>query len=634
MLVPMAKIRILGHKSALDATMVTLQELGVLQIEDASQERSVGLPAMTLAGDRLRELEEARLLLARLDALLAVLPPVASVEEQPQETPLSLSTLRHELEAVEPEVHRLVTEQDELRAEAAALPRYQATLSRLLPLTSRIYSFQGYETVALLIDKRYRYALTMLDEDLLDITRRRHAIVAEELDPDTVGALLVFPREVSSQVHERLGRGQITRVTLPESLQGLSLEAALAQIERRLQEIPQQLEEIDQQLAALSRRWRSRWMAARQLLQDRLDCLETVRRACETKYTFALVGWLPKRSIPELQRALAERVGDHVIAEEIPLTREELRSAPILMENPRWSKAFEFWIRFLALPRYGSLDPTQLMSLFMPVFFGMMLGDVIYGLILMALAVWAIRRFEDNPTLQAIARTLMIGAAWAVVFGLLYGEALGDLGHVLGLRPLWLAREDPGTLTSLLAMCIAVGAAHVVLGLILGIWQAWQFQSRHELLQRIGLLLGLISLFALIGVAARQLPPGLLTPATAALLVALAIVIAADWPTGLLLAPVEILGVAGNVLSYLRIAAIGLSSVYLARIGNEIGGLTGSVWLGAIIAALFHILNLALGAFSPTIHSLRLHYVEFFGKFYQEGGLPFEPFRRRRSQTP
>jgi len=83
------------------------------------------------------------------------------------------------------------------------------------------------------------------------------------------------------------------------------------------------------------------------------------------------------------------------------------------------------------------------------------------------------------------------------------------------------------------------------------------------------------------------------------------------------------------VLSYLRIAAIGLASVYLAMVANKMAGLAGSAIVGIIIAVLIHSINLVLGAFSPTIHSLRLHYVEFFRKFYEGGGRPYQPFKRQ-----
>lgn len=99
--------------------------------------------------------------------------------------------------------------------------------------------------------------------------------------------------------------------------------------------------------------------------------------------------------------------------------------------------------------------------------------------------------------------------------------------------------------------------------------------------------------------------------------------------TGILIGPIEFIGVIGNVLSYLRIAAIGLASVYLAKVANDIGSSVGSLVIGVIIAVLIHSLNLVMGAFSPAIHSLRLHYVEFFRKFYEGGGRPYEPFHSR-----
>jgi V/A-type H+-transporting ATPase subunit I len=91
--------------------------------------------------------------------------------------------------------------------------------------------------------------------------------------------------------------------------------------------------------------------------------------------------------------------------------------------------------------------------------------------------------------------------------------------------------------------------------------------------------------------------------------------------------PLEVFGVVGNILSYSRLMAIGLASVILARVANDLADMVGSVVLGVIVAALLHALNIALGAMSPSIQSARLHYVEFFTKFYKTGGRPFRPFR-------
>jgi V/A-type H+-transporting ATPase subunit I len=126
-------------------------------------------------------------------------------------------------------------------------------------------------------------------------------------------------------------------------------------------------------------------------------------------------------------------------------------------------------------------------------------------------------------------------------------------------------------------------------------------------------------------VAAGALPDALLTPAVAAAVVGLVLAVVAPGALVALLGPLELLGAVGNVLSYLRLAAVGLASVYLANVANELA-LGAPLVLGVLIAAFFHALNLALAAFSPMVQALRLHYVEFFGRFHAGGGEPFRPF--------
>jgi V/A-type H+-transporting ATPase subunit I len=107
--------------------------------------------------------------------------------------------------------------------------------------------------------------------------------------------------------------------------------------------------------------------------------------------------------------------------------------------------------------------------------------------------------------------------------------------------------------------------------------------------------------------------------------VGLVLLIAGRGALGFVMGPLEFVGTLGNVLSYLRLAAVGLASTYLAMIANELS-VIGPIWLGVFAGLFFHALNLALASFSPMIQALRLHYVEFFSKFYEGGGKPFRPF--------
>ena len=131
---------------------------------------------------------------------------------------------------------------------------------------------------------------------------------------------------------------------------------------------------------------------------------------------------------------------------------------------------------------------------------------------------------------------------------------------------------------------------------------------------------------ALVGVglaaALDLLPRSFFTPVTVLLLAAFPLLVLVEG----LVAPLELLATLGNVLSYARVMALGVASVMLAVVANRLAGTAGVAAVGVAFALLFHLVNFALGLFGPTLHALRLHYVEFFGKFYSPGGVEYRPF--------
>ncbi|MBI2367418.1 MAG: hypothetical protein HYV01_20795 [Deltaproteobacteria bacterium] len=636
MLLPMMKIQIVGSKEKLDATLRAMQRLGSVQIQDvAAHGQAQVLPKLSLDANALQRRDQINPLVARLGSFAAILPPGIKAPElsRAYEAVSLKSTEELVAEAqrvvgeIGPKSQALALRGDELQAEQASLTRYQATLRKVAPLAAEIPRLAGYETAALLIERRSAAVLDLVRQKLSEIIGDNFELSARHVDEQTTAAIVVFPTEQSARVNALFGRENITPLRLPQELAGASLTDTLATMAQRLAEIPRDIARVEDELRQLAASWGSSVTVLRAALSDRSAQMEIVGMAGGTRYTFVLVGWMPRRDLGDLKEALQRQAGLEVLVGEIKVGREEMKQVPVALANLPPVRPFEFLVALVALPRYGALDPTPLMALFMPLFFGLILGDIAHGLLLLLCAV-VVLRLCRNQTYRRLAQVMVLCGFWSLLFGFLFGEFLGALGRQLfDLKPLWMERSG-ATIKSLFAFALALGAAHVLLGFALGIWEALRVKARKVLSERLGKFIALIAVFWLVAVVAGTLPRDLTTPGIATLIVGIALLsIPMGWLGGIL-GPIETLGLISNVLSYLRLAAIGLSSFYLAEVANRLYGVATNVAVGAIVAGLLHALNLAIGIVSATIQSLRLHYVEFFSKFYESGGAPFRPFKQ------
>jgi V/A-type H+-transporting ATPase subunit I len=293
-------------------------------------------------------------------------------------------------------------------------------------------------------------------------------------------------------------------------------------------------------------------------------------------------------------------------------------TAPVALHNPPLFRPFEVVTRMLPLPKYGTIDPTPFVAIFFPAFFGLILGDVGYGLMLAALAGILRLRSDPDTTLRSVSTIALACSSSAIAFGVLFGEFFGSLGSMIGLRPFF--NREEATIP-FLVLAVALGGVHIMLGLALAGLSAWRRGHRRQAVGR-GVALGMLVLTALSLLAAFEvLPEGLFTPLVVAIFATFTLLVALEG----IVAVIELLSTVGHVLSYARIMALGTASLMLAVVANEMAGAMGSVAVGAIFALLFHLVNFAIGLFSPTIHALRLHYVEFFGHFFSPGGAKYRP---------
>ncbi len=622
----MAYLEIIGLKADLMAAIDVIGRLGCVQMDKLGEKAGLRLPALVVDHADMREQEQVKLQRAHIKGLLEALDvdkmdhPGGAGDDRP------LAALLMEVEALTPKMQALTTRRENLKAELELLPRFEGTLRKLLPLMPQQSHGRDMVLLGLIVNRAHVDALQLIQEQVADLTGGEATMGAGDIDSETCAMLIAVPERHAEPISSLLAREDVSRLRLPAELEGSTPEAVIASVRRRMTGISGEIASVERELEDIAKNSTATLLSAHDTLLDQQNTFEALANVGQTETTFVLTGWAPEKDVSTLEVALHKHVGQAIVVHRLPLTPDLREHAPVSLSNPALARPFQSLVNLYAVPRYQGVDPSSLMAIFLPIFFGLMLGDIGYGAVL--LAVFFYLRFRIKPgVLRDVVTVLLIGSGWGIVFGFVFGEFFGTLGEVIGLHPILFDRADPKHLIDLLLMAIGIGVVHILLGLIIGVWDSFREKNRHHLFERGGRLLGLIALLLLAGALTDRLPAGFMTPAIAGLIVALVLMAASLGKVGMVVAPIELIGLVGNVLSYLRIAAIGLSSVYLAVVANRVAGAMGSVVVGVIVAVLLHALNLALGAFGPTIHSLRLHYVEFFRNFYSGGGKLYQPFK-------
>lgn len=624
MIIKMSKIELLGPRELLLPVLETVRRSGVLQIdadlkETTEQDVQTALRPRALDGRILAQrlfLEDLKLKIERLLAMLPR-PPVRESYLSPSRAINSIASLiiKH-LDACGEWARR----NEALQSEIRELNRYAVFLSTVESLTPRDAELQDLDLIA--VEVRDPEALEHLTKVAARLLLGAEVRTARTEEGSYVG-LLTTEKELSDQLKESLRDNEIPEVSLPPFLEDLPLAQKIEAVRTRRDSLTEEIAAIEADQLKFARSWRGTYEKVCGWIEQRLLLMDKAASLYETENCFVLFGWMPTSELAGLREDLAADFGNTVVIEEKEILKQDMDRVPVALRNPSYFQPFELLVRLLPLPRYTSFDPTPFIGIFFPLFFGMILGDVAYGLVLLLIAFGLIRLAKKREMIRQAGRILLIASLYTVVFGLLYGECLGDFGvEVLGLPHGCVERRT--SIMPMLYFAVAVGAVHVVFGLVLGFLSALRGERIREAIAR---LASIFIVLCLIGILATYFAP-IAALARKPLMVSSLIAVPVLLITGGLLAPFELLKHLGNIISYARIMAVGLTSVLLAYVANNLAGAAGSLWVGAVVAVLLHTFNILLGLFAPTLHALRLHYVEFFSKFVEPGGRHFRPFKR------
>ena len=451
-------------------------------------------------------------------------------------------------------------------------------------------------------------------------------------------------------------------------------EVSIQRLGRDIVDLEKRLERINGRLDKLKKKHSLFIAASVEELTIEANKAETPMRFGTATHSFVIDIWVPTDSFDILNEGLAKVEAGAVELMEVACPEEN--SPPIRLKNSKAARPFEMLLEMFSLPSYDEIDPSALMLFTFPLFYGLMLGDIGYGLAILALVLSGgltklMTKLGMAGGAPGLNKILLYAGITSVIFGFLYNEFFGfELfalhgGHseitvlftnieypvftvpsILSFGPVVfpVMRGEAEMVAPMLIFCVWIGIAHIMLGFIVGFKNIWmQHGIKKAILEKGGWILILIGLTLFAFSAMPDLIAGNgIQFANTQIILGIVFLL-----TGIIMAfmiegintLLELPGLSGNLLSYTRIYAIGLSSIGIAMAFNEemaipaIDGGGFGIVIGALVLVAGHTLNLGLGIIGPLIQTLRLHYVEFFTKFYKGGGTKFNPLKYNRKYT-
>jgi len=674
----MSRIVVVGTKSRLEEAIEAFYSVKVLHLID----HTAGVDGMSI-GTPLSRNQKASERLLKVRAMEKEL----GITKKTETARVSVGEIKSQIssgsvESAEAEVLKVLDVKNDLNRRITELNAKKKSLEILATLPVDLELYSGYKSLAVIagsVESDPSEALKALEdsESFVSFNKKKGGTVAvfvKAEDRDKAASILTEYGFIEIAVPE--GKGPVPEV--------------LVLTEEGLVDLNTQLESVEKEVEALQMKHKTFLSASDEELSIEIEKGEVPLRVAMGEYSYIMDAWIPTKMVETVKTELETKLGNDVHVEfeetrgrnlhEEEEAEDRFKKVPTKNNNGVIAKEFEHATSLVAVPKYQEIDPSVLIMFFLPLFFGFMIGDCGYAIPFIILGAYGLK-VTHHKDWRAIATVLFFGGIWSFLFGFFFfGEALGMhfIGHwepplhmtweaLLGIHmPDWftglliggtgVSKLEGEDVVMLLKMAVYIGIIHLMIGYVCGFLNIRrQHNMKHAFFEKGGWIMvftGMVVFcYALTQVLFSKVPmEGLVLYLVITGLALLVIGTAVNFKTEGAKAAIELPGVIGMILSYARLAAIGMSKAGMAMAFNYIVfimfmGMTKVpggevVWPALyivipflVVLAFLHLVVWTLGILSGGLHALRLQFVELMTKFFVGGGTKYEPLRVKRIKT-
>lgn len=636
MITPMSRVELICMSDIRSKVVESLHARALLHMEEVPLENEDApefLDRVNLEGDERESyvrLEEAERSLNEVIPLLTLEPGTFEVQaSQKNIDGWSDIQIADKIVASAGEIKEVTRRRAALQDSIDVLDNYKNILEQVAPALGGSDVKIGRGTRALVLTGDVKKAVARIEERLEEEIGTGCSFHKNQTSKRHLVGLISFPESRENDVNRILSQEGVSTVDMSdESYADATLSEVLERIDKTIAQHHQKVSELEGQANTISRQVGSDLLGAKAIVADRLARLRVQAQFAQSKMITVIHGWTPSDQFAVLEQAVESEFPGQVEVNRIEAEEIQHTAIPTLLKNPPLFRPFEVILKIFSPPTYGTVDPTIMIACSFILFYGFIVGDFVYGIAILLFAKWLGRKFSSIPEVVDASTIGVYMGISSMVFGVLFGEYAGE---IFGIPPLWFHRGHE--VIRLLIYALYLGIVHVVLAVGLGVYENYKHGHMTHAIEKLGMLFGVCALitfaFGFFDVAPFNAQPVLIF-AGIMLVVGAVLIFKTMGPMMGAVGVLEILSLGGNILSYARLMALGLAAISIADIANELLGTFG--WfIGGLAAILIHIINIGISLASPTIHALRLNFVEFLPKFYAPEGRVFNPFKKEIS---